>query len=148
MNIAVASVDGTVDKENELVRQAAAKLGFFQSFAESLEKAVNIVQTCPANKEVRVKSAISAESLDPALDDDDTKELSFLGVSSIFEVETYKPRQKWLDTIIVGVCGIAQMAIGALIAIGSLGSGLNLAVRFQQHGFHDVPPGGLSSKMC
>ena len=33
MNIAVANVDGTIDKENELVRQAAAKLGFFQSFA-------------------------------------------------------------------------------------------------------------------
>jgi hypothetical protein len=138
MNIAVASVDGTIDKENELVRQAAAKLGFFQSFAESLEKAVNVVQTCPSNKEVRVKSAISAKSLDPALDDDDTKELSFLGVSSIFEVETYKPRQKWLDTIIVGVCGIAQMAIGALIAIGSLGSGINLAVGVMVEGVKDL----------
>ena len=40
-NIAVANFDGNVDKEHELVRQAAAKLGFFQSFAESLEKAFN-----------------------------------------------------------------------------------------------------------
>lgn len=138
MNISVTQDTSEANKNSELLRQITAKLGFFQTFAESIQKAIEVVRTCPANKEVKLKSSISAKTLAPALDDDDSKELSFLGVTTIFEIETYKPRAKWLDTVIVGVCSIAQMAIGSLIAIGTLGGGIQLAASVFAEGVKDL----------
>lgn len=138
MNISVTQDTSEANKNSELLRQITSKLGFFQTFAESIQKAIEVVRTCPINKEVKLKSSIAAKTLAPALDDDDTKELSFLGVTTIFEIETYKPRAKWLDTVIVGVCSIAQMAIGSLIAIGTLGGGIHFAASVFAEGIKDL----------
>jgi hypothetical protein len=53
-------------------------------------------------------------------------EIDFLGISDIYEIETYTPRQNWQDNILVAFCAIAQMAVAALNAIRTLGGGSNL----------------------
>ncbi|WP_341747865.1 hypothetical protein [Candidatus Tisiphia endosymbiont of Dascillus cervinus] len=56
----------------------------------------------------------------------------------MFELETYKPRQNWQDTILVAVCAIAQMAVGVLITVGTLGGGTTLGVGIFTEGLMDA----------
>ncbi|MCC8399062.1 MAG: hypothetical protein LN563_00505, partial [Rickettsia endosymbiont of Platyusa sonomae] len=134
MSVSVASKTGS---DNELLHQITTKIGFFKSFFDHIQSAIKLISES-GKDEVRVKGHINKETLAPKLHKSDIVEIDFLGISGVFELETYKPRQNWQDTILVAVCAIAQMAVGVFIAVGTLGGGTPLAVSIFTEGLMDA----------
>jgi hypothetical protein len=122
MNISVAGFG--INEGNELLKQVTTKIDFFKSFTKHIESAIKVI-TESGEREVRVKSTIDKRQLTSDLTPDDIAEIDFLGVNEIFEVETYKPKKNWFDSVVVALCSIAQMAIGVFMTMSgnfSLGS--------------------------
>ena len=122
MNISVAG--SGINEGNELLKQVTTKIDFFKSFTKHIEAAIKVI-TESGEREVRVKSTIDKRQLTSDLTPDDIAEIDFLGINEIFEVETYKPKRNWFDSVVVALCSIAQMAIGVFMTMSgnfSLGS--------------------------
>ena len=134
MSVSVANTTGS---DNELHQQITTKIGFFKTFLEHIQSAIKLISESGEN-EVRVKGHIDKKTLAPKLHKSDILEIDFLGISGVFELETYKPRQNWQDTVLVAVCAIAQMAVGVFIAIGTLGGGIPLAASIFTEGLMDA----------
>ncbi|WP_341753018.1 MULTISPECIES: hypothetical protein [unclassified Candidatus Tisiphia] len=131
------TVATSTSADNELLKQITTKIGFFKSFYEHINSALKVINES-GELEVRVKSNIGKDKLAPDLSKDDIVEIEFMGISTIFELDTYKPRQEWQDTMLVAVCAIAQMAVGAFIAVGTLGGGMPLATSIFIEGLMDA----------
>ena len=114
MNISVAG--SGINEGNELLKQVTTKIDFFKSFTKHIEAAIKVI-TESGEREVRVKSTIDKRQLTSDLTPDDIAEIDFLGINEIFEVETYKPKKNWFDSVVVALCSIAQMAIGVLLTM-------------------------------
>ncbi|WP_425363535.1 hypothetical protein [Candidatus Tisiphia endosymbiont of Hybos culiciformis] len=131
------TVASSTSADNQLLKQVTTKIGFFKSLYDHINSAIKVINES-GELEVRVKSNISKEKLAPDLSKDDILEIDFLGINAIFELETYKPRQEWQNAVLVAVCAIAQMAVGALIAVGTMGGGMTLATGIFIEGLMDA----------
>lgn len=138
MNISVTS--SGVNASNELLKQVTTKIDFFKTFTKHIESAIKVI-TQSGEREVRVKSVINKRQLALDLTPDDIAEIDFLGVDVIFEVETYKPKRNWFNSVIVALCSIAQMAIGCLVAISG---NIQLAASVFTEGLMDAYKVGMA----
>lgn len=137
MSIVVAKSGTSTTSDNELFKQIINKVHFFKEFKQKIETAIAVIKGS-GDKEVRIKSAVNKQDIAPELSPDDLYEIDFLGVDVIFDVETYKPKQKWFATIFAGCCSVVQMTVGALITLGSLGTASGLGVSVFTSGLMDA----------
>lgn len=131
------SVSSSSTIESELSEQISAKVQFLKSFIENIEKIVDVISKSGEN-EIRVSGLVGLQTVNSKLSKSDINEIVFLGIENFFEVESYKPKKDWSSTIFTACCSIAQMAIGALVVIGSLGGATTLGVGIFSEGLMDA----------
>ncbi len=126
--------------DNEPLKQTTVKISFLKTFSASIQKAIDTISKCAPDMEVRPGGMICKGLITPELTDKDEKEIEFLGIDEIFDVEIYKPepKGKFWSTVFVGCCAMLQIFAGIAITVCSAGTAIKLGASIFVEGLMDA----------